>query len=305
MSDSEKSFLCDECSGDPFPRTNSENFKVTCPNCGEYEITGTLTKLLPNWGLDKKKLLSIMVRRYWENNKKRYCLDSRNEKELIDSYDSFSFKDKINNMLNYIGSNSKPGKKIIIKSDMLFITPSIDREEVVYILEYLVQEKKLIPLGIKKLEQERYKLTVDGWESFFEDDRKINPKKCFIAMSFRDEEKDAKEDYEEVVKPLLIEMGFDPVIINEVEHNEDVVFKIIYEIKRCGFMIADVRGERPSVYYEAGYATALGRQVIWLCKKGNEDIMHFDTRNLNHIIWKNREDLKEKLESRIMGTILI
>jgi hypothetical protein len=309
--------LCDQCQGQNYPNPGDDNYLITCPKCGEYEITGTYSSCTKD---DKQRdILSVMVRRYWENTGKRYSLNTVNNNELPNRYNSYTLNDKEVNTLMSLGSKTKPGKILVINEHSLFMAPTIEQEEFCFILDHLENEglieREVMASGGTYAEDIPsisilhdgipYLLTFSGWEEFNNAGSKINTKSCFIAMSFREEEKEAEEDYKVVIKPLLEEMGLNPILIKDVEHNEDVVFKILYELERCRFVIADVRGERPSVYYEAGYARALGREVIWLCKKGDETKMHFDTRNLNHIIWGNRDELKEKLRSRIQGTILI
>jgi hypothetical protein len=60
-------------------------------------------------------------------------------------------------------------------------------------------------------------------------------------------------------------------------------------------MIADFTSEidkpRGGVYYEAGFAHGLGKEVIWTCREDVIDHIHFDTRQYNHITW-NENDLK-------------
>jgi nucleoside 2-deoxyribosyltransferase len=61
---------------------------------------------------------------------------------------------------------------------------------------------------------------------------------------------------------------------------------------------------RTGVYFEAGYALALGRQVIWTCRRDRAKVdMHFDTRQYNHILWNDAADLQEQLYYRIAATI--
>jgi hypothetical protein len=58
------------------------------------------------------------------------------------------------------------------------------------------------------------------------------------------------------------------------------------------------------VYFEAGYALGLDRKVIWTCKEGQElTDMHFDTRQYNHILWRDAEHLENELYYRVSATI--
>ena len=69
-------------------------------------------------------------------------------------------------------------------------------------------------------------------------------------------------------------------------------------------MVADFTGQRAGVYYEAGFATGLGRPVIWCCRKDEIDKLHFDTNHKNHIDWETPEELRDRLYRRIRATIL-
>ena len=89
-----------------------------------------------------------------------------------------------------------------------------------------------------------------------------------------------------------------PVRIDQQEHNNKIDDEIIAEIRRSRFVVADFtqgeKGARGGVYYEAGFAQGLGIEVIFTCRKDvldNNDI-HFDTRQYNHIGWETPEELR-------------
>lgn len=75
-------------------------------------------------------------------------------------------------------------------------------------------------------------------------------------------------------------------------------------------------GYRGGVYYEAGYAKGLGKEVIITCRRdwyegekagaGNsgKEKIHFDINHINIIQWSTPEELKERLIKRIKATIL-
>jgi len=69
-------------------------------------------------------------------------------------------------------------------------------------------------------------------------------------------------------------------------------------------MVADVTGHRQAVYFEAGFAMALGLTVIFTCHQDDLDDCSFDTRQYPHILWESHEELREKLKYRIQATIV-
>ncbi len=50
---------------------------------------------------------------------------------------------------------------------------------------------------------------------------------------------------------------------------DEMVRTIKEEIKRARFIIADMTEERPSCYFEAGYADALGKKVLYIASKNS------------------------------------
>lgn len=92
--------------------------------------------------------------------------------------------------------------------------------------------------------------------------------------------------------------------VDAEEHNEKIDDHIVAEIRRSGLVVADFTGQRPGVYYEAGFARGLGITVISTCREGETDKLHFDTRQYNHIVWKTPTDLADQLDHRILATAL-
>jgi tRNA A37 threonylcarbamoyladenosine modification protein TsaB len=69
------------------------------------------------------------------------------------------------------------------------------------------------------------------------------------------------------------------------------------------FLVADFTGQRGSVYYESGFAHGLNIPVIYTCRQDWMEKAHFDTRQYNHIVWKDEQDLYTQLFNRIGRTI--
>ena len=96
------------------------------------------------------------------------------------------------------------------------------------------------------------------------------------------------------------------VRVDRVEHNGNINDLIISERRRCQFLIADFTLQRYGVYFEAGYAMALGREVVFTCRDDEfEKGVHFDTRPCNHIRWKEPSAVVEPLRNRIRATVAL
>lgn len=289
--------LCDNCIENS--QRSDIGVKVKCSHCGNYEIDEVFSDDLPkhNYG-NRKPELSVMVRRRYEygGKKENYVLVTEQiAKELLEEYDNASVVDRINSLINYMGTNVLPGDNI--RPFENYITYSLNDIQHWYYIRYLEN------IEIIENDQGGCRLTPGGWERFNEIKKVVNSNYCFVAMSFTNSE--IGNIYSCVVRPVLEELGFNPVVISDFEHNDDIVFKIIYEIEKCRFVIADVTDRKNNVYWEAGYARGLGKEVIFLCKKQDVEKLEFDTRNLNHIVWEERDELRKKLTNRINATVLI
>lgn len=120
-------------------------------------------------------------------------------------------------------------------------------------------------------------------------------KSVFIAMSFAKEMTSARE----IIMREIEDKGYKAVVIDEKEHNEQIVPQIFEEINKAEFIIADLTLHRNGVYYEAGFAKGLGKEVIFTCKKDDFENSHFDVKQINTIIWEDEWDLESKLSKRI------
>jgi nucleoside 2-deoxyribosyltransferase len=126
----------------------------------------------------------------------------------------------------------------------------------------------------------------------------------FVAMWFGDEMSGA---YVDAIAPAIESEGFVPVRIDGREHNNKIDDEIVREIRRARFIVADFScgpdGVRGGVYFEAGYALALGRPVIFTVRAADLHRVHFDTRQFNHIVWEDPVELRARLANRIGATI--
>lgn len=128
--------------------------------------------------------------------------------------------------------------------------------------------------------------------------------KCFVASAF--EREDVDEIFDSVVKPVLKAENMRAMRVDRVEHNDDIDDKILALIADCDFAIADLTYARPSVYFEAGRISGLGKPVVYMVRNdylrqpAGDLKVHFDLQMKNIIGWsKPGLTLRNRLGSRI------
>jgi hypothetical protein len=171
----------------------------------------------------------------------------------------------------------------------------------------------------------RYSIAPGGWARIQAlADTQAESGQGFAAMWFNSA---MDSTWKEGIRPAMKAAGYAAKRIDNVEHNNKVDDEIVAEIRKSRFVVADFtagycqqcatcekRGTtehpchdmyraRGGVYFEAGLAMGLGIPVIWTAQENQEKQIHFDTRQYNHIFYKDAEDLKERLKNRIEATI--
>ena len=149
--------------------------------------------------------------------------------------------------------------------------------------------------------EEECRLTLEGWKHIAEFKRdEVRTNQAFIAMSF---DPALRSAYEEGIKLALEQTGYVPLRVDDAQFNEKIDDRIIADIRKSGLVIADFTQHKGGVYFEAGFALGLGIPVIWICRDTDLKDAHFDTRQYPHIVWKNADELREKLIARIEATV--
>ena len=139
-------------------------------------------------------------------------------------------------------------------------------------------------------------LSTDEFSSNPQATAEYEPDSAFVMMQI-DPQIPSLEDRYNTIKECFAQFGIEAVRADDIQHEDVITKKITEKIESSEFLIADLTGERPSVYYEVGYAHSLKRKVILYRFKDTR--LHFDLAAYNCPEYSNLTDLKQKLMRRL------
>ena len=154
-------------------------------------------------------------------------------------------------------------------------------------------------------------MTVDGWAVIRERMQGIHSNQVFIATQFKwpDAEEPLRLGALDAIKRACESCGYEAEPV-EQHHTDTITDRIIADIKRARFVVAELSYNNRGVYYEAGFARGLGMTVIHVVRQGHvggDDTggkrIHFDIAQIPYIEWSDLSHLEERLRDRI-GSIL-
>jgi hypothetical protein len=122
----------------------------------------------------------------------------------------------------------------------------------------------------------------------------------FVLMPF---DIDFNDIYEIGIKEAAEAAGAYAERIDKQIFTENILERLYNQINKADVVVADMTGRNPNVFYEVGYAHALGKIVILLTKKADD--IPFDLQHYPHIVYGNslsglRSDLSKWLSVAIV-----
>lgn len=116
-------------------------------------------------------------------------------------------------------------------------------------------------------------------------------KQIFVIMKFGDSILDSA--YQGVIKAVGEEFKFQVLRVDEILDAGQIAHQVLENISKSEIILAELSGERPNCYYEAGFAHALGKTMIFCIRQGEK--IHFDLTGYRFIQWSTEQDLRQKL----------
>ena len=105
----------------------------------------------------------------------------------------------------------------------------------------------------------------------------------------------------ETLKSLASELGLNCLRADDIWENHSVIQDVVSLICRSKIVICDCTGRNPNVFYEAGIAHSLGKDVVLITQ--NSDDIPFDLRHLRYVTYLNNGEGLQKLAADLCDRI--
>jgi hypothetical protein len=120
---------------------------------------------------------------------------------------------------------------------------------------------------------------------------------AFVVMQFNPPE--YEELFNDVIVPVCDKMGLLPFRSSQTYYPGLVIADIQRQIRESRVVIAEITPVNPNVYYEVGYADAIGKPVILIADGGKLDQLPFDVRAFRTLFYENTIGGKNKVETTL------
>jgi hypothetical protein len=129
----------------------------------------------------------------------------------------------------------------------------------------------------------------------FEDFRVLTQTpEAFVVMQFGEP---YDSIYQEVIVPVAAEQGYSATRVDEIHAPGIILQDIVASLVRSAVVIAEITPPNPNVFYELGYAHALGKPTILLAERDRQ--LPFDVSGYRVIFYDNTIGGKHQVEKSL------
>lgn len=121
----------------------------------------------------------------------------------------------------------------------------------------------------------------------------------FVLMPFDDQFDDV---YKVGIKEACEAISAYCERVDEQIFEERILDRIYNQIVKADVIVADMTGRNPNVFYEVGFAHALGKRTILLTQRSDD--IPFDLKHFPHIVYEGKiSELRDKLKKRVAWAV--
>lgn len=293
--------------------------EIHCPRCGRFQIQGLAETQLMNSppAFPPQHLLSGLCRNMWE---------ILGEKPLItvDLFKSWADLDKVAKiaiprdndlatkseyLLKYLRRHSKTiAETVTLTPSELAVGFCANKNELLFCLRYLT-DKGLIEEDATPARKGQpgggltYRLLPAGWAALDTATPPAQPL-AVVAIAL---DKDNDPLWAQGFAAGIQAAGYTAVRIENKEYGNKITDDLIVDLRRCSIIVADVTGQPPLAYFEAGLALGLGKPVFWTCEEAEarDKKLWLDTRQVVVTPWARDkpDDFARRLAKRIEAAL--
>lgn len=118
---------------------------------------------------------------------------------------------------------------------------------------------------------------------------------AFVVMQFSDP---FNALFNDVIKPTCEQFGFEVVRADDIYSSGLIIEDITKSIREASVVIADITPDNPNVFYEVGYAHAIGKTTILLSDR-RRDKLPFDVSGFRTLFYDNTIGGKGAVEASL------
>ena len=283
-------------SADQIAEAGRDVHHYLCPQCGDFEVTGTAKAVLAAVEQKDRRKISGWLRK-------------RTREDLVATMSS--------DMIKLVAAGPTPS--VLERADEMLIEAGHDQERIGeqfdlghprFIGSTYSADGAERDFFVRMLKEAGYiehrsgvgdSITPKGYVRL--DELRQQPqrtKKVFVAMSF---DPALRSVFVDGIEAGTRNAGYEAIRVDRTDHINRIDDEIIGLINQSAFVVADFTQHRGGVYYEAGYAQGKRLPVVWTCKADDLANLHFDTRQYNFIDWTDPANLADRLTKRIKAVI--
>ncbi len=268
-----------------------------CPVCGKYVMPHFVPEVHGE-GSPNRKLSAWIRERNERGEQVAFTKEGMIESTLAGIPDYRPLEKELKLLRALERLSNTPGDTVKLNMGVDFpLAYANDSKELAFYLRGLEERSLVKSQGVIN----NMVITSGGWDYLDKRAWDLEEKtQGFVAMSFSSA---MRPMWTDAIKPAIQNAGYTPYRVDEEPHSDNIIFKIMAEIKNSRFVVADITEQNNGVYFEAGYALGLGLPVIWCVRKDDAKNVHFDTAQYNQIRWESPKELQEGLYDFICAII--
>lgn len=283
-----------------------------CAKCGKFNVTHQLDrhvqyskKIIFQAPCEDLALIRHVLAQYQMNGIEP-TVDEPFVNKILQNKSLPDLEGMIENLLHFLGKSRKYGHYISVRAERIqSIAGALDREALRFLLDTLVEEEKLIRdsrVGstLKHGGEGLLGLTPAGWVKH-DELREKGSKKAFMAMKFNKD--NVRKFYEEYLIKAVRETGFELFTVDDQPKAGNINNRILVDIRNSRFLVADLTYGNQGVYYEAGFARGLRKDVFFTCHTKWFEKRHFDVSPSYTAKWGDTEDVCRKAAEELKAAI--